>query len=344
MATPSVPSKAGLPDKPQRKDNLALWGGIVFSLLYTALIFALDSRLPVVDFAEDTGFAHYFWKLPEPTLWSRLSVWTLYFAHQIAIWWCIYYAQSRKLKYTSGLHPVNIAALSINAVFALLHVLQSHLFYDGLAQDVSILSSQGSVIVMLVWILLLENKRRGMFFGKKLPVGQAVTQFARKYHGYFFAWAIIFTFWYHPTEATTGHLWGFFYTALLMLQSSLMFTRAHLNKWWTFFLEFTVLIHGTLVAVGQGNGIWPMFLFGFGGIFVITQMHGLGLNKLTRAFLLGVYVAAVLYVYNSRGWDKLNEIIRIPFIDYLAVVILALLFALGLWIARRLSPKQNAAA
>ena len=36
------------------------------------------------------------------------------------------------------------------------------------------------------------------------------------------------------------------------------------------------MIHGTLVAVMQGNGIWPMFLFGFAGIFVITQMHGLG--------------------------------------------------------------------
>ena len=29
---------------------------------------------------------------------------------------------------------------------------------------------------------------------------------ARRYHGYYFAWAIVYTFWYHPMEATTGHL------------------------------------------------------------------------------------------------------------------------------------------
>ena len=324
-----------------QKDNLVLLGGIVFSVLYTALIYFLGGRLANVYLLPDTGVAHYYWKLPEPTFWSRFSVWSLYLGHQLAIWWTIYYAQKHVAKYTTGLHRVNIWALSINAVFALLHVLQTHLWYDGLAQDVSIFSSQGSVIVLLVWVLLMENNRRGMFFGKKLPVGKSIMQFARKYHGYFFAWAIIYTFWYHPAEATTGHLWGFFYTALLMVQSSLMYTRAHLNRWWTFFLEFTVLIHGTLVAVGQGNGIWPMFLFGFGGIFVITQMHGLGLNKWIRAALLGLYVAAVLFVYNSRGWENLNEIIRIPLIDYLAVIILALLFGLGLWVFRRLSGSKN---
>lgn len=324
-----------------RKDNLVLFGGIAFSLLYTLLIFALANRLSTVPHLEDAGVAHYFWKLPEPSFWTRLSVWGMYLSHQVAIWWTIYYAQKHVAKYTSGLHAVNVWALSINAVFALLHVLQTHIWYDGLAQDVSIFSSQGSVIVLLVWVLLMENQRRGMFFGKKLPVSKAVMQFARRYHGYFFAWAIIYTFWYHPAEATSGHLWGFFYTALLMVQSSLMYTRAHLNRWWTFFLEFTVLIHGTLVAVGQGNGIWPMFFFGFGGIFVITQMHGLGLNRLTRAALLATYIGAVLYVYNARGWDKLNEIIRIPLIDYLAVVVLALVFALGLQIARlfRAKPK-----
>ncbi len=327
-----------------QKDNLALWGGIAFSLLYTGFIYLLSGRLANIPHLPDTGAAHYFWKLPEPTFWSRLSVWGLYLGHQLAIWWTIYYAQKHVGKYTNGLHRVNIWALSINAVFALLHVLQTHLWYDGLAQDVSIFSSQGSVIVLLVWVLLMENNRRGMFFGKKLPVGKSIMQFARKYHGYFFAWAIIYTFWYHPAEATTGHLWGFFYTTLLMVQSSLMYTRAHLNRWWTFFLEFTVLIHGTLVAVGQGNGIWPMFLFGFGGIFVITQMHGLGLKNWVRASLLGVYIVAVLFVYNSRGWANLNEIIRIPLIDYLAVVVLALLFGLGLWIARKLSGERKLAA
>lgn len=312
----------------------ALWLGVAFSIFYAALIYLLGGRLEAVPHLPDTGASHYFWKLPAPTFWGRATAWGLYLGHQVAVWWTIYYAQTRVQRYTGGLHPINVLALGVNALFVLLHLLQTHLWYDGLAQDVSIWSSQVSVVLMLVWVLLMENTRRGMFFGAKLPVGKRVMRFARAYHGYFFAWAIIYTFWYHPAEATSGHLWGFFYTLLLMLQGALMYTRAHTNRYWTFFLEFTVLIHGTLVAVMQGNGLWPMFFFGFGGIFVLTQMHGLGLSRTLRGALLGLYVGGVLFIYNSRGWDKLNEILRIPIVDYLAVVVLALLLGLGVWIAR----------
>lgn len=44
-----------------------------------------------------------------------------------------------------------------------LHLVQTWLWYDGLAQDVPIWSSQGSVIVMLVLILFLEMPRRGLW-------------------------------------------------------------------------------------------------------------------------------------------------------------------------------------
>jgi hypothetical protein len=120
---------------------------------------------------------------------------------------------------------------------------------------------------------------------------------------------------------------------MLLLQGSLFFTRIHKNRWWTFALEFTVLIHGTLVAFMQAGveGFWPMFFFGFMGIFVITQMHGLGLSRTVRMVLGGGYVVAVLALYNWRGWDKLNEIIRIPAIDYILVFALAGIFWLVLW-------------
>ena len=168
----------------------------------------------------------------------------------------------------------------MNGLFIVLHLAQTHLWYDGLAQDVSIWSALGSVVVMLVWVLLMENPRRGLFFGRKIGFPRRLTEVARRYHGYYFAWAIIYTFWYHPMEATGGHLIGFLYMFLLMLQGSLLFTRAHMNRWWTLALEVAVLAHGTLVAIMQGEGMWPMFAFGFGGIFVITQMHGLGLAAL----------------------------------------------------------------
>ena len=316
--------------------NRALGLGVLFSLAFTALIAWAGYRLDSIPLLPDQGASWYYWKLPSPTFWSRASVWGLYLAHQLAAFGLIFYAQRRVGKYTSGLHKVNVVALGANALFILLHFVQTHLWYDGLAQDVSIWSSQGSVIVLLVWILLMENPRRGLFFGKRAPVSKEIVRFARKYHGYFFAWAVVYTFWYHPMVSTLGHLIGFLYMFLLMLQGSLFFTRVHMNRVWTFALEFSVLIHGTLVAVMQGNGIWPMFAFGFGGVFVITQMHGLGLSRLMRGLLLAAYVGAVLWVYSDRGWVQLNEIIRIPVIDYVAVFVLAGLFGAGLWVARKI--------
>lgn len=324
-----------------RGDLRALWAGILFSLAFTGLIWWAGQWLQNIPHLPDQGAAWYYWKLPQPTFWSRASAWGLYLLHQVSIWGLIYYAQTRVKRYTTGLHPVNWAALGINAAFILLHFIQTHIWYDGLAQDVSIFSSQGAVIVLLVWVLLMENSRRGLFFGKKVPISKQIGRFARKYHGYFFAWAIIYTFWYHPTEATLGHLVGFFYMFLLLLQGSLFFTRIHINRWWTLTQEALVGVHGALVAVMQGNQLWPMFAFGFAGIFVITQMHGVGLSRRARVSLAAIYILLTLAVYNTRGWVQLNEIIRIPLIEYLAVFILAGLFAGGLWIYGKIKGEQK---
>jgi len=335
----TIDARSAAPSR--RKDVLALWAGILFSLAFTGLIAWAGQRLESVPRLPDQGGAWYYWRLAAPTFWSRATAWGFYLTHQIALWALIYYAQTRVKRYTTGLHRVNVVALAVNAFFVLLHFAQTHIWYDGLAQDVSIFTSQGSVIVLLVWVLLMENSRRGMFFGKKLPISQRVIGFARKYHGYFFAWAIVYTFWYHPMESTSGHLIGFFYMFLLMLQGSLFFTRIHVNKWWTLVQEVTVLAHGTLVAMVQGQDLWPMFAFGFGGVFVITQMHGLGLSRLTRGLLLAAYAGMVLRVYSDRGWINLNEIIRIPVIDYVAVLVLAGLFGLGLSVARRVKERRT---
>ncbi|MDA7916273.1 hypothetical protein N9B94_03465 [Verrucomicrobia bacterium] len=64
----------------------------------------------------------------------------------------------------------------------------------GLAQDVSIWSSQWSVIIMLVLILHMENQRRGIVFGKKIRFLTETERVVRKYHGYIFSWAIVYTF------------------------------------------------------------------------------------------------------------------------------------------------------
>lgn len=78
-----------------------------------------------------------------------------------------------------------------------------------------------------------------------------------------------------------------------------------------------------------------MFAFGFTGIFILTQMHGLGWSRLVHWLVAGFYMAAALFVYGSRGWIQMNEIVRIPMIEYLLVFVLAGLVGLGLWIAGR---------
>ncbi|MER7083217.1 hypothetical protein [Saccharopolyspora kobensis] len=305
--------------------------GIPVCLLLTAGVW-LGGRWLDVELLPDQGASWYYWKLPEPTFWTRATAWLGYLAHQLFSWGLIHYAQRRVRHYADGLHPVNVVALAGNFAFIALHEVQSQLFYDGLAQDVSIFSSQGSVIVLLIVVLIMENRRRGMFFGRPAPISAEVGRFFRKYHGYLFSWAAVYTFWYHPMESTSGHLIGFAYMFLLLLQGSLFYTRTHTSRWWTLALELLVVVHGTLVAVMNSgpDGMWPMFLFGFLGVFVITQMHGLGLSARTRWVLAALYLGSAFAVYSSRSLADLGEIVRIPLIEYLVVAVVALLTWLGL--------------
>ena len=326
------------------KPETALWLGIAFSAIFTLLIWLADPLLNRFVLKPGDGTALFYdWQLAEHTLMGRVTAWGMYAVHQLILWGLIYYAQTSVKKYSTGLHPVNLWALGVNALFIVLHFIQTHIWYDALAMDMSSFTSQGSVILMLCFILVMENKRRGMFFGAKAPFSQQVVSFARKYHGYLFAWAIVYTFWFHPMVGTPGHLAGFFYTFLLMLQGSLFLTRIHVNKWWMLVQEVTVLLHGTVVAIFQGAELWQMFAFGFGAMFVITQMHGLNFSRLTR-WLIGLgYAAAVVAVYNA-DWTRLNEIIRIPVIEYLVAFIMAGIIALGFWIKNRFASAPQPAS
>lgn len=328
--------------KPKKDDetnsgNHAMWGGILFSLFFTALIFVVRPFLPQIDFAEDTGASHYFWKLPDPSFLTRLVVWISYLAHQGFMWFLIWKAQRDKLSYTNGLHRVNVVALAGNALFILWHLFQTAIWYDGLAQDVSIWSSQWSVIIMLVLILHMENQRRGVFFGKKVSFLTRTGKFVRKYHGFIFSWAIVYTFWYHPMENTPGHLIGFFYMFMLMVQGCLFFTRAHVNRYWTFTLEILVLFHGTLVAINQQNGIWPMFFFGFAGLFIITQMHGIGLKLWQRWGFLALYIGGALWRYGSTDISMIHQVTWIPITEYAVMF----LFAGLIWAGMKLTGRRN---
>lgn len=294
---------------------------VALAVLAALAIQLLHPFIAQVRFPPDQGYNWYLWKRPDPDVWSRATAWGGYFAHQAFIWGLIWWAQTNRdrLRDRTTMHPLNWVALGGTAFFAALHALQTALFYDGLAQDVPVMYSQGSVVLVLVLVLLIEAPRRGLFFGAGKSWFAATRPFLIRSHSYYFAWAVTFTYWYHPMEVTWGHIWGFFYTFLLFIQASFIFTRVHTNRWWTFVLEGTVLVHGVIVAVVGGQDFWPMFAFGFAALIVVTQMHGLGLSRRTRWILGLAITAATLVVYADRGWTRLEEVARIPLIDYLLV-------------------------
>lgn len=297
----------------------------------------LQTRFDVVNEKYYPFF--YPWQTRNPTAIAYLSAWLGYALHNIAAWAVIWAAQRAKPKYENGFRWFNWAMTAINLGGFALHWVQTQLWYDGLAIAVPEVTSQGSVVLMLVFILILEAPRRGLFFGRKIKFHRAFLDVVRRYHGYLFSWALIYTFWYHPMENTFGHLAGFFYMFALLSQSVLLFNRAHLNKWWKFSLEALVLIHGTLVAIYQGNGLWPMFFFGFAAMIVLTQMHGLGLNVRLRWALAAAFILGVALFYGLSGnFARINEVIRIPFIEYLTVFLFYGLFMIGYGLKRMLNP------
>ena len=318
------------------------FGSVILAGIAALAILGIQPWVAGIEFAPDQGFNWYFWKRPDADIWSRATAWVFYIAHQVFIWGVIFWATRNRdtLRNRNKLHPINYIALGGTAFFVVLHFVQTAIWYDGLSQDLPVITSQASVIILLVIVLLMEAPRRGLFFGAGKRWFSGTRDVLIRYHGYYFAWAITFTYWYHPMETSAGHITGFLYTFLLFLQAAFVFTRVHSNRVWTLILEVSVLVHGVVVAVVAGQEFWPMFAFGFLFMFVATQMHGVGLSRLARWVIAAVSIAAMLYVYSDRGWGNLNEVIRIPVIDYTLVALLGGLILLGKWIAARISPKN----
>jgi len=302
------------------------WWGLAGCASIMAAILMLAPYSTESMLEPDRGDWWYAWQLKDATVWTRLSAWLPYVVHQVSIWFLIANARNARPRYIFGLHSFNVWALAINGFFALLHIAQTKIFYDGLAQDVHEMTSMGSVTLMLFLIMLMENGRRGLFFGKKVDALTGVGDTVRRYHGYYFSWAIIYTFWYHPVEMTEGHLAGFAYMVLLLLQGSLFFTRYHTNRWWTMFLEVLFVVHGALVAffvMQRGEiGPWSMFLFGGVAVFLITQLHGLGLSVKGK-LAIAVPLIAVLVAFYSVFPEHIMGVTRLPMIMYIGTFLLS---------------------
>ena len=331
--------------------NRALWLGLGFSLAFTLVLWW--AGIYWFDGDRYTSFAPrsdaawlpqmwYLWQLNEPTAWTRITAWGSYIAHNLVIWYLIWRAQSANSKYSTNLHWFNVAALLANAFFIVLHLVQTRYWYDGLAQDVAEFTSQAAVTIVLVAILILENDRRGMAFGYRAPFLKTVGRGIRKYHGYYFAWAIIYTFWYHPMEITGGHLLGFLYMFLLLLQGSLFYTRTHLNNYWKLVSELSVVIHGVMVAYLAGQE-WVQFFGGFLAMFVVTQMHGLGLSRRVRWVLGLSYAASVLFIYSQgAGIAKAFMVTLIPLVEFVLVVFVSIIVLFIMWLLSLRNPPRTA--
>ena len=82
-----------------------------------------------------------------------------------------------------------------------------------------------------------------------------------------------------------------------------------------------------------------MFFFGFGAIFIVTQIYGLGLSRPVHWFFNILFLGLVIVTYNGR-WVDMNEIIRIPMIEYLLVLVIGFLLWAGIKIKDRIRPSN----
>ena len=341
--------------KGKDKKAVYVWfGGIIFSLLFTMLIWITGPYLNhfLITFLPFQGGFWYYWKLPTRNFWTMAIVWGFYLLNQLLIWGVIYWAQKNltkeKANPTYNLTKYNVIVISIMVFFIFLHLLQTHIWFDGLAQDTPILSSMGSVIVLLAIVLILENPISGIFLGHKSgkPYTARVRDFFRRTHMYIFSWALIYTFWYHPMAAYPQLLSGFFYMFLLFTQMSLAYTRVHLDQRWIVTLQSWVAIHALIVAYFNTYNfgsvdIWPMFFTGFAFMFVFTYMYALNIKKRTRIIITAIYIAFIIWLYIPKPYGFGRDpsfLYRLEFL-WIPIILygLSLLFAgtVYLWYRRK---------
>ena len=162
----------------------------------------------------------------------------------------------------------------INLVFIAIHVTRSYFQVGALTQIYSTWSSMASVTAMLTWAVLIEAKDYGIILGIKLGdvipcLGkydervEEASNLARKWHGLYFVWALVFTMHSHPAFMAVAHLTGMIYVTLLLVHAATANNRLlHKDPFIITLVHVGVCIHGSLTALTT-NDQWPMFLSGF---------------------------------------------------------------------------------
>jgi len=323
----------------------AFYASIGGAILFTALIALLDPLLDSVPHPADQGSWWYFWRLVEPNAWTRAAAWTGYALHQIALWIVVILMMKEK-PHPGKLSRLNVAAIAINGLFIALHILQTHLTYDGIAQDVPVWTSQWSVIVMLVIILYQLAPSRGLVLGKKITWKPEAARWSGKWHGLYISWALVYTFWFHPAEGDFGLLFGFFYMFLLLIQVSFANTEIHFSKGWVVVLESMVGLHGPAIAIQKllvetGGKLvpdsWIMFATGFLFMFVFTGQFALKLPRWARGAIFVGYAALCVGLFGWWGLGKSYMILFIPAALYGGALALAGVARIAAGVRRKLA-------
>jgi hypothetical protein len=185
---------------------------------------------------------------------------------------------------------------------------------------------------MLAVILILENPRRGLILGHKAgkPFTAQVTGFFRRSHMYIFAWALVYTFWFHPMATDPQLLSGFFYMFLLFTQVTLAWTWMHFNKKWIILLESYVTIHAVIVAIFNTSffnspdmwPMWPMFFSGFAFMFVFTYMYALKTNVKIYWLVIAIYVVFLIWLYFPTPIGYGRSIVNLSRLEFIWIPII----------------------
>ncbi len=336
-----------------KRDIALLWIWIAFSIGFTLLLTVLGTTLQQQfgPFDPDQGPTDYFWQLNSPYVWAQVTAWSFYIVHQVSLWALTWMSMKRFAKagftWTDKPDKLHYMILLLNLAFIVLHLVQTHVWYDGLAQDVPIWSSQFSVIGMLILTLVMRAPKRGLILGKPVKVGKDAMNGMVKWHGYYIQWALVYTFWFHPMDTGLALSFGFFYMFLLLFQASTPLLKIHLGRKWVTFLEIFVWIHGTLVAIESdfirqtGGTSWPIFFFGFFGMFALTQQFGLTSNKKITYSILASYVAIAVITFSLIGWRYAYALAAIPMVEYLVALVAWGLFALVPRIKHKVRTRQE---
>ena len=262
-------------------------------------------------------------------------------------------------KYSSYLNWYNYAIFTVNVTAYFVHLVLTHTIYDGLASDVSIWSSQSSVLFLTFVIFIYRIPLRGLIFGitfnewmdgkycRKVLNLKNLLFALKKYHAYMFIWAIVYTFWYHPMEPLFGHLTGFSFIFLIFVQASLIYTNLHKNIPWTVFLECYFVFHSSTVAI-QNTTYWKRFTNGPLLVYSITVIpmliHYLYKNYYgTKTSPLWLRIIPAMFAFtcatllrclvdehghNECEWEYLSEDYYFMLIYYVGIPIVTIVMGL----------------